>query len=135
MVERILGGAIALAAIAAALGLERREVEVELWQVVAYSGAAFLAIGLVRDVWIKLARRASAPRRAGEKLICFESLAGALLVASGLALLGASVHRPFHPTVAGLALWGGLLVVLSGETKDLVIVFKREKDHLNVIPW
>jgi hypothetical protein len=133
--EARIGGALALAGAIGRFGFDARPVEVELWEAVTYSGAAFLAIGLVRDVAIKLLRRGTAPRRSGEKLICLESLLGALLVASGLGLLAIDVRRAFHPAVASVAIWGALLLVLSGETKDLVLVLRREKDHANLIPW
>src|SRR5688572_21721728 len=54
-------------------------VAVELWQVVTYTGVALLGIGLVRDLYIKFVVKPGAPKRAGEKLICFESLVGSLL--------------------------------------------------------
>ena len=110
-------------------------VSVELWQLVAYTGVALLAIGLVRDLWIKFFIKAEAPKRAGEKLICFESLVGSLLVASGLGLFGLGVARPFDTSAATLGIYLGFLFVVSDAIKDVVVVFKREKDHLNLIPW
>ena len=135
MIETGLGVLLALVAVVWRLGFESPEVEVDVWQYVTYTGVALLAVGLVRDVIVKLTHRGPPPRRAGEKLICFESTVGALLVASGLALLGAEVHRAFHPALASLALWGAFLLVVSGKTKDVVMVFRTEKNHANVIPW
>jgi hypothetical protein len=134
-IEGILGTLVLVASIAWRLALAYASVEVELWQVVTWTGAAFLAIGLVRDVVIRLTVERRPPARAGEKLICFESAAGALLVAAGLALLALDVHRAFlvaQPTVAS---WAGALLIASGLTKDVVMVFKREKNHANIIPW
>jgi hypothetical protein len=108
---------------------------IELWQLVAYTGVALLGIGLVRDLYIKFFVKAEAPKRAGEKLICFESLVGALLVASGLGLFGLGVTRPFDTVAATLGIYLGALFVVSDLIKDVVVVFKREKDHLNLIPW
>ena len=110
-------------------------VVVELWQLITYTGVALLGIGLVRDLYIKFLVKADAPKRAGEKLICFESLVGALLVAKGLALLGLGVARSFDTEVATLGVYLGALFVVSDLVKDVVVVFKREKDHLNLIPW
>src|SRR5581483_10214079 len=126
--EGKLGGVLAVAALVWRLGFASPAVDVELWEAVTYSGAAFLGIGLVRDIVIKLTKRTGAPQRSGEKLICFESLTGALLVASGLGLFGVDAKCTFHPVAASVALWGALLLVLSGETKDVVLVFKKEKD-------
>jgi hypothetical protein len=107
----------------------------ELWQLVAYTGVALLAIGLVRDLYIKFFMKAEAPKRAGEKLICLESLIGSLLVAAGLGLLGLGVTRPFETEAATLGVFLGGLFVVSDFMKDVVVVFRREKDHLNLIPW
>jgi hypothetical protein len=134
-VEKWIGAALVLGSALWRFGFAAPEVEVELWQYVAYTGVAFLAIGLVRDLAIKFSRAPREPRSAGEKLICFESVAGALLVAAGLSLLGLEVHRAFHPTLASLGIWAGFIFVASGETKDVVMVFRREKNHLNLIPW
>jgi hypothetical protein len=134
-IEGILGALVLVASIAWRFALAHASVEVELWQVVTWTGAAFLAIGLVRDVVLRLTVERRPPVRAGEKLICFESVAGALLVAAGLALLALDVHRIFlvaQPTVAS---WAGALLITSGLTKDVVMVFKREKNHANIIPW
>jgi hypothetical protein len=110
-------------------------VGVELWELVTYTGVALLGIGLVRDLYIKFFMKAEAPKRAGEKLICFESLVGSLLVASGLGLFGLGVTRPFATETATLGVYLGVLFVVSDLIKDVVVVFKREKDHLNLIPW
>lgn len=136
MLEAILGLLVAMAALGARFTGFDRDTDVELWQYVTYTGAGFLAIGLVRDVLI-LIRRGGArqPKRAGEKLICFESLAGSLLVVAGLALLLASVERQWHPSLSSLGIYAGAIFVASGGTKDVVLVFKREKDHMNLIPW
>jgi hypothetical protein len=133
--ETVLGGALVLASAVWRFGFASSEVEVDAWEYVVYSGVALLAVGLVRDVAIKLRSGPREPRRAGEKVICFESVLGASLVGAGLLLLGADVHRLFHPALASLGIWAGFLLVLSGETKDVVMVFRREKDHINLIPW
>lgn len=108
----MLEAAIGLLVAAAALGLRftsfDRELEVQLWHYVTYTGATFLGIGLVRDVIIILAKgRTAKPLSKGEKLICFESVAGALLVASGLALLALEVDRAWHPALSSLGLYLG----------------------------
>ncbi len=59
----------------------------------------------MRDLWIKLFVKAQAPKRAGEKLICFESLVGSLLVASGLGLFGLDVVRRFDTKAPTLGVY------------------------------
>ena len=108
---------------------------VELWQAVTYTGVALLGIGLVRDLYIKFLVKAEAPKRAGEKLICLESLLGMLLVSSGLALYLLGVARPFEPEAATLGIALGVIFIASDWIKDVVVVFRRKKDHLNLIPW
>ena len=136
MLEAILGLLIAALALAARFTGFDRETDVELWQYVTYTGVGFLGIGLVRDVLIVIRRRgARQPKHAGEKLICFESLVGSLLVAAGIALLLADVKREWHPALSSLGIYAGAIFVASGGTKDVVLVFKREKDHMNLIPW
>lgn len=112
------------------------KVDVEFWQYVTYSGGVFLAIGLVRDVIIKLtAKSTCAPQRAGEKMICLESLVGPLLVFGGLAALAVGVRELFRAPIPYLGMYLGVIFIVSGLTKDIVIVFRREKNHINVIPW
>lgn len=116
-------------------GLDR-PFPIELWQAVTWTGAAFLAMGLVRDLWIVATKTREKPvKKAGEKTLCFESGAGMLLVAAGLALLAVGVKRPFAPEAGWLVAYAGVLLIANGWTKDLVLVFRREKDHLNLIPW
>ncbi|MBI3725287.1 hypothetical protein HY251_15250 [bacterium] len=136
MIEAALGLLVAGAALVFRFAGSDREVEVQLWHYVTYTGAAFLAIGLVRDMILILKRgRTEKPRHAGEKLICFESVSGALLVMAGMALYLVGVERAWHPDLSWLGVYAGGLFVVSGQTKDVVMVFKREKDHANLIPW
>ena len=135
--ETILG---ALAFVGGAACLAVRDtpvVSVELWQAITYSGVAFLGVGLARDLW-RIMRRTpgeARPKRAGEPLICFESLAGGLLVVVGLLALAGDVRRTFQPQAAALAAYAGVLLVLSGLTRNTVIACRCEKDHASVIPW
>lgn len=135
MIEAVLGAVVVVASLAWRFAFAHSTVEVELWQTITYTGAAFLAIGLVRDVILKLTVKRGPPVRTGEKLICFESVVGTLLVAAGLALMALEVARPFMLASPTLATWVGALLIASGLTKDVVMVFKREKDHVNIIPW
>jgi hypothetical protein len=134
--EAKIGGLLFVGMLAWRLGFTYPTVDVDLWQYITYSGGAFLAIGLVRDVIIKLtAKSACAPRRAGEKMICLESLVGPMLVFGGLVLLAVGVHNVWRPPVPMLGIYLAALFIVSGMTKDIVIVFRREKNHINVIPW
>lgn len=113
---------------------------IEFWQTFTWTGIGLLGIGLVRDIWLIIkARRAgksARPERAAdEKPICVESLLGSILVLAGLLFLGLDVHRTFEPGWPGILLFLGFLFVVSGLIKDLVVVFKVEKDHGNVILW
>lgn len=134
--EAWLGGAVLLASLVL-FALPHGRVEVELGRAIAWTGAGFLAVGLVRDVTIKLsvAPQACPPQRAGEVTLCFESLGGALLVLLGLAALVARVHHALDVATPWVGVWAGALIALSGLTKDVVLAFRLERNHLNVIPW
>jgi hypothetical protein len=134
--ESWIGGGLAAAGLVWRLAFPHPSVEIEFWQGVTFTGAAFLAVGLVRDVLILLlAKRTCPPKRAGEKTICLESLVGPLLVFAGLGILGAGVHHAFRPPLPSVGIYLGLLFIVSGRTKDVVVVFRREPNHMNVIPW
>ncbi|HZU98114.1 MAG TPA: hypothetical protein VFF73_15530 [Planctomycetota bacterium] len=135
MIEIVFALAIALGALAARLTGHDGDVEVQLWQLVTYSGAGLLAIGLVRDLLILKCRACATPRRAGEVLVCLESVSGVLLVGSGLGLCAASVEKAWHPALSTLGFFVAAVFVASAGAKDVVLAFKRERDHLNVIPW
>jgi hypothetical protein len=135
MIELVAGLVIALGALGLRLLGHDREVEVELWQYVTYTGAALLALGLVRDVLALPCRCQVKPHRAGEPTICVESLTGLLLVSSGLALYLLDVSRSWHPALSSLGFYAGALCVVSKRMKDTVLVLRREKDHANLIPW
>jgi len=140
--ETILG-ALLIAGGAACLFFERAwpVIGLKFWQGVTYSGVTLLGIGLIRDIGLIVkARRAGVSAKktreeGADKPICVESVVGAIIVACGLVCLGFGVQRPMRPTVPALVLYLGLIFVISGLIKDLVLVFKVEKDHGNVILW
>jgi hypothetical protein len=133
--EALLGGVVIAGSAVWRIAAASPIVGVELWQLVTYTGVALLGVGLVRDLWIKFLVKAAAPRRTGEKLICLESLTGGLCVVAGLTLCGLGVARVFDVAAASLGVYAGVLLVASDFIKDVVVVFRREKDHLNLIPW
>ena len=109
---------------------------VQFWQLVTYSGVAYLAIGLVRDVLIRfLVKRPEKLRRADYPTLCLESFVAPLVVLAGLGILLAGVRHAFQPTLPALGLALGALFILSGLLKDIVIKFAREKHHTSYIPW
>jgi len=131
-----IGAVVLLGAVGWRVAAEPPLVQAELWQAITYPGCALLGIGLVRDLWIKLVKRpVREARRSGEKLICLESLVGALLVASGLGLLGLGVMHELDLRASTIGMALGVTFLVSGAIADVVVVFKRDKDHLNLIPW
>ena len=114
-----------------------QEVPLELGELIAYCGAAYLGIGLVRDLILKYSGKPSceAPKRADLPTICFESFVGPIITAAGLALLVAGVQHPVRPSIPALVITLGVLFIVSGAAKDLVFKFAREKNHRSVIPW
>ena len=113
-----------------------RTIDVQFWEYVTYAGAAYLAVGLVRDVLIKLLSKSGGElRRAGEPTLCLESAVGPLMVAAGLAVLLAGVKHTFHAPMPYLGVALGALFIVSGLCKDVVLVFRKEKNHSSLIPW
>lgn len=109
---------------------------VQFWQWLTYSGAAYLAIGLVRDLYLKYAKKPTCPPvRAGEPTICLESTVGPIIVGMGIAVLAVGVRHVFHTPLPAIVIGLGVLFVLSGVSKDIVIVFRRDPNHISLIPW
>lgn len=140
-VETVLGAACIVVGAVAGLTTDAPPAfSVPLWLAIDASGASFLFVGLVRDLWLlvkarRAGRSARRERTGPEKPICLESLLGSLVVAVGLVFLALGVRHGFEPGWPGVAIWAGVLLVLSGLVKDVVLVFRIEKDHGNVILW
>jgi hypothetical protein len=138
MTEIVLGVLVLLSGITwRALG-DSAHLPVQLWQAITYAGVAVLGVGLIRDLSIVIRRfrkKSGPPRCACDKMICLESTVGSLLVASGLGILLLGVQHEMLVRHASLAIAAGVVLIASGYGKDVVVIFRREKDHQNVIPW
>ncbi len=140
-VETVLGSLCAAGGLAASVWMnDPPGISLPLWLAVDAVGAALLGIGLVRDLWLivkarRAGRSARPERKSADKPICLESLLGALLVAVGLVCLATGVQRPMTPSLPVLVTGAGLVFIVSGLIKDVVLVFRIEKDHGNVILW
>ncbi len=136
MIEAVLGVLLIAGSVAWRFAWPYTTLDVHFWQYVTYAGAAYLAIGLVRDILIKLfAKGGCELRRAGEFTLCLESTVGPLIVAAGLGVLAAGVKHVFHMPLPSLGIALGALFIVSGLLKNIVIVFRYEKNHVSLIPW
>lgn len=136
--EMLIGIAVIAGSIAWRVGgfADYPTVEIQFWQLVTYSGAAYLAVGLVRDVIIKIFLKAQCPiRKAEHPTICLESTIGPIIVFQGLGVMLAGVRHEYALAAPTLGIVFGALCILSGLLKDLVVTFQREKNHIAFIPW
>lgn len=136
MMESVLGVLVISGSIAWRFAWPYKTFDVHLWQTLVYGGAAYLFIGLVRDLYIKLSGKAGCElRKAAEPTICLESVIGPLIIAVGLIALGIGVKHVFHAPLPFLGVALGALFIVSGLLKNIVLVFRYEKDHISLIPW
>jgi hypothetical protein len=138
-VERGLDGIGFVLGVALLVAAPALRVEITRPMLVVLAGVVLLASGLARDLArIALHGRpivASADGRPGELRLCLESTLGLLAVAVGL---GGRVWQacPVIPVpVGGLVLGGAVVAALGHLTRNLVVVFRREANHRNVVFW
>jgi hypothetical protein len=135
--------AVDLAALAtgAVLWAEAPGVRVAItWpMLVVIAGAVLLAVGLVRDVArIALEGRpvaATPDRRPGELRLCLESTLGLGAVAGGLLWRAWSAGPPVTLPLGVLVLGLAAVAALGHLTRNVVVVFRQEPAHRNVVFW
>lgn len=96
--------------------------------------------GLVRDIVLLVKRRRGTPSGTlrTARCMCIESAIGATSVATGLALLGASLGHPF---VMPRWTWGLLALTVVGfgfVIKDYMVAWspwriRRDRNHVNIV--
>jgi hypothetical protein len=106
---------------------------------VVTAGAVLLAVGLVRDVArIALDGRPAAAtpdRRPGELRLCLESTLGLGAVAGGLLWQAWSSGPPITPSLGALVLGLAAVAAFGHLTRNVVVVFRQEPAHRNVVFW
>lgn len=106
------------------------------------AAALLLLQSLVRDIVLLVKRRRGAPSGTlrTARCMCIESAIGATGVATGLALLGASLGHPF---VMPRWAWGLLALAVAGfgfAIKDYVVAWspwriRRDQNHVNLVVY
>lgn len=135
MPEIVIGLLLAAAGLVWRFAFDPPERDVELWLLLTAAGGIYLAIGLVRDVMIKLFVKPGPPCKAEHPTICLESTIGPIVVAVGLAVLLIGIRFPFRPSYALLIVALGGLFAVSGLLKNVVVSFRIEKNHSSFLPW
>ncbi len=106
---------------------------------VVLGGVVLLASGLARDLArIALEGRpvATAPdRHPGELRLCLESTLGLAAVAAGLGWRFWSAGAPAPVSLGGLVLALAAVATFGHVTRNLVVVFRQEPAHRNVVFW
>ena len=138
-VERGLDGTALAAGLALLLAAPTARVLITWPMLVVLGGVVLLASGLVRD----LARIAiegrpvvTAPdRQPGELRLCLESTLGLAAVAAGLGWRFWSAGAPAPVSLGGLVLALAAVATFGHVTRNLVVVFRQEPAHRNVVFW
>ena len=106
---------------------------------VVIAGVVLLASGLARDLArIALDGRpvaATPDRHPGELRLCLESTLGLSAVAGGLLWRYWSASPPLTPTLGALGLGLAAVATFGHLTRNVVVVFRREPAHRNVVFW
>jgi hypothetical protein len=102
-------------------------------------GVVLLGSGLIRDL-ARLALEgrpaAVAPdRHPGELRLCLESTLGLIAVATGLGWWGWSAGPPVDAPLGAVVLALAGVAAFGHLTRNLVVVFRREPAHRNVVFW
>jgi len=138
-VERGLDGIALVVGIALLGAAPALRAEITRPMLVVLAGVVLLASGLARDlarIALEGRPRATAPDgRPGELRLCFESTLGLLAVAVGLGGRVWEAGPVLAVPVGGLVLGGAVVAAFGHLTRNLVVVFRREPDHRNVVFW
>lgn len=106
---------------------------------VVMAGVVLLASGLARDLArIALEGRpvaATPDRHPGELRLCLESTLGLGAVVGGLIWRFWSASPPLTPPLGALVLGLAGVATFGHLTRNLVVVFRREPAHRNVVFW
>jgi hypothetical protein len=138
-VERGLDGTALGVGTALLVAAPALHAEITRPMLVVLAGVVLLASGLARDL-ARLALEdrpgATAPDgRPGELLLCVESTLGLLAVAAGLGGWFWQAGPVIPVPVGGLVLGGAVVAAFGHLTRNLVVVFRREANHRNVVFW
>lgn len=138
-IERGLDGAALAAGLALLLAAPAARVLIRWPMLVVLGGVVLLASGLARDLArIALEGRpvATAPdRHPGELRLCLESTLGLAAVAAGLGWRFWSTGAPAPVSLGGLVLALAAVATFGHVTRNLVVVFRQEPAHRNVVFW
>jgi len=138
-IERGLDGTALAAGLALLLAAPAARVLITWPMLVVLGGVVLLASGLARDLArIALEGRpvATAPdRRPGELRLCLESTLGLAAVVAGLGWRLWSVGAPAPVSLGGLVLALAAVATFGHVTRNLVVVFRQEPAHRNVVFW
>ena len=138
-IERGLDGTALTAGLILLLAAPAARVLITWPMLVVLGGVVLLASGLARDLArIALEGRpvATAPdRHPGELRLCLESTLGLAAVAAGLGWRFWSAGAPAPVSLGGLVLALAAVATFGHVTRNLVVVFRQEPAHRNVIFW
>ena len=138
-IERGLDGTALAAGLALLLAAPAARVLITWPMLVVLGGVVLLASGLVRDLArIALEGRPAEPvsdRHPGELRLCLESTLGLAAVAAGLGWRFWSAGAPAPVSLGGLVLALALVASFGHVTRNLVVVFRQEPAHRNVVFW
>ena len=139
-VERLVDLGLLAGGVALMLFAPAARVWIQPSLLIVWAGAALLASGLARDLArLALEERADRARPAAggpkELRICLESALGGLAVAGGLAW---RLTAPAGGQAIGLGAFvvGLALVVTFGHlSRNVIVVFRIDPAHRNILPW
>jgi len=138
-IERWLDGTALAAGLILLLAAPAARVLITWPMLVVLGGVVLLASGLARDLArIALEGRpvATAPdRHPGELRLCLESTLGLAAVAAGLGWRFWSAGAPAPVSLGGLVLALAAVATFGHVTRNLVVVFRQEPAHRNVVFW
>jgi len=138
-IERGLDGTALAVGLALLLAAPAARVLITWPMLIVLGGVVLLASGLARDLArIALEGRpmATAPdRHPGELRLCLESTLGLAAVAAGLGWRFWSAGAPAPVSLGGLVLALAAVATFGHVTRNLVVVFRQEPAHRNVVFW
>jgi hypothetical protein len=138
-IERGLDGTALAVGLALLLAAPAARVLITWPMLLVLGGIVLLASGLARDLArVALEGRpvATAPdRHPGELRLCLESTVGLAAVAAGLGWRFWSAGAPAPVSLGGLVLALAAVATFGHVTRNLVVVFRQEPAHRNVVFW